>query len=89
VEFCGSDGEIGFCVNDSFSFIQLNHSLSRHLNLRILSQLTMTVWSDIHHYCAKVFLELTPLSSFLLRLPITIFGSWLGQVVLGMTILAL
>jgi hypothetical protein len=38
-----------------FPFLAQNQSLSQHLTLGISSQPTMTVWSDIHQYCAKGF----------------------------------
>jgi hypothetical protein len=38
-----------------FPLSGLNQSLSQHLTLRLSSQPTMIVWSDIHQCCAKGF----------------------------------
>jgi hypothetical protein len=35
------------------------------------------------------FVELTPISSVLLRLPITLLSWWIGMIIMGLVILAL
>jgi hypothetical protein len=89
MDIFGSVGDTGFCVNDMFSLSQILIRLwfnilpwGFHLNQQWL--FGMTVISIVPRY----FLELAPLSSVLLRLPITLLCWCLGMDVLGLSILS-
>jgi hypothetical protein len=59
-----------------------------HLTLRLSSQPTMIVWSDIHQCCAKGFCG-THTTFQCPSTSVTLLFLWLGLVVLGLAILAL